>query len=246
MMALGCFFGIWLVLREGMREGFSPDTLFDMLFLQILVSLFGSRAMFVIEYYVRFGILPGLLETGGGGFTFYGAVLISLLSNYLFLRYMQLPFWQIMDIVGMGMIGGTIFGRFGCFLTGCCYGVPCSWPWGVTFPNLPGFLGPVHPTQLYEAFIGMGILTFLQWFKDRRKTYGHGFLAFILLYAPLRFFLEFFRGDNPVIWAGMTFSQVISAALFFFSLLLWRILAGRPDLLVPEKNCSPESSPKPS
>ena len=30
---------------------------------------------------------------------------------------------------------GTLFGRLGCFLNGCCYGDTCNLPWAVSFPQ---------------------------------------------------------------------------------------------------------------
>src|SRR5436309_1822490 len=38
-------------------------------------------------------------------------------------------------------------GRWGCFLNGCCYGVPTELPWGVRFGD--GVCR--HPTQVYEV-----------------------------------------------------------------------------------------------
>jgi prolipoprotein diacylglyceryltransferase len=42
-------------------------------------------------------------------------------------------------------------GRLGCFLAGCCWGIPTDLPWGVVFPEL----GPParHPLQLYSAVV---------------------------------------------------------------------------------------------
>ena len=87
-------------------------------------------------------------------------------------------------------------------------------PWVMVFPN--GGSEPRHPSQLYEAGCE-GILLFLilnalWWFcpKYRRRT---GFLSglFLLLYALMRFGLEFFR--EPDFQLGFIFEQ--SVYLFF-------------------------------
>ena len=46
-------------------------------------------------------------------------------------------------------------GRLGCFLAGCCFGVPTALPWGVVFPAL----GPParHPLQLYAAAVDVAL-----------------------------------------------------------------------------------------
>ncbi len=54
---------------------------------------------------------------------------------------------------------------------------------------------PVHPTQLYEAAIGLGLLVLLLWLRGRQRFRGQIFLAFVFLYGFARFALELVRDD---------------------------------------------------
>jgi prolipoprotein diacylglyceryltransferase len=61
-------------------------------------------------------------------------------------------------------------GRPGCFLAGCCAGIPADLPWGVHFAaDAPGVFR--HPTQIYEALFALAMLgVFL--FLERRAWKG--------------------------------------------------------------------------
>jgi phosphatidylglycerol:prolipoprotein diacylglycerol transferase len=120
------------------------------------------------------------------------------------------------------------FGRLGCFMAGCCYGLPTdSFP-GVVFTD-PACQArplntPIHPTQLYEAGFILVLLIGLLVLKRRKTFDGQVFLVYLIVYAFGRGIIELFRGDAErgfVIRNVLSNSQfisllMISAALFFY------------------------------
>src|SRR5258707_268615 len=82
------------------------------------------------------------------------------------------------------------------FMTGCCYGRACDLPWAIHFPS-PHHTFPqgVHPTQLYELFLSLILYAGLAWLYRHKKFDGQVFAAYLVCYAPLRSFVELFRGD---------------------------------------------------
>ncbi|CAN5711134.1 hypothetical protein BH09MYX1_BH09MYX1_02300 [soil metagenome] len=54
---------------------------------------------------------------------------------------------------------------------------------------------PVHPTQLYEALIGLALVAFLLWARRHQKFRGQIFFLFAVAYGFLRFILELWRDD---------------------------------------------------
>lgn len=230
-IAIGYSVGTFWILREAGREGIDRETIFDMLLLQLVVGVSGSRLLYLAEYQPEHLSLKGFFAFEQGGLTFYGSVLSSIVFDFLFIKFQRLSFWQVMDCVGMGLPLGIFFARIGCFLNGCCHGGVCAWPWGVTFPKVGP--NPVHPTQLYESLAGLAIFLILQRYRGRRRTYGHSFLACMGLYGFLRFLIEFWRADNPVFLLGMSLSQVVGLAMVAASALLWYILARHTDLRLP-------------
>ncbi|MDD2656274.1 MAG: prolipoprotein diacylglyceryl transferase [Patescibacteria group bacterium] len=107
---------------------------------------------------------------------------------------------------------GVAIGRIGCFLRGCCYGIPTNLPWGINFgDNIPR-----HPTQIYETIFMLIMFPILLY---KRKTANPGYLFYLLMnsYFIFRFFEEFIR-ENPH-YFGLTLFQYISLiALVFINL----------------------------
>ena len=76
-----------------------------------------------------------------GGLVFYGGLIGASLACILYVWRRKLPLWKIADILAPSIALGYVFGRFGCFLNGCCFGRPCSLPWAVTYPAQLRYLG---------------------------------------------------------------------------------------------------------
>ena len=108
---------------------------------------------------------------------------------------------------------GWGFGRMGCLLAGCCFGVGTHGSLGLSFPGnspasesqfklhlLPAMRMPslpVHPTQIYESAVSLAIAAVLLMYVHGRKRYdGNVFVWFVVLYATARFVLEFWRADD--------------------------------------------------
>src|SRR5262249_23319234 len=88
--------------------------------------------------------------------------------------------------------------KVACFMAGCCFGSETTVPWAVTFPNdslcvLPGV--PIHPLQLYDAILPLGILLVLIVVdrKSGQKAEPYLLPLMIGLYAATRFATEFLR-----------------------------------------------------
>lgn len=55
---------------------------------------------------------------------------------------------------------------------------------------------PVHPTQIYESVVGLGLLALLLWQRKHQRFRGQIFLLFAFAYGYLRFMIEWFRDDT--------------------------------------------------
>ncbi|NUP90306.1 MAG: prolipoprotein diacylglyceryl transferase [Candidatus Sumerlaeia bacterium] len=80
----------------------------------------------------------------------------------------------------------------------------------------------VHPVQLYDVAIQLGLFALLSWMWWRRRTlHGQIFLLYLWLYAASRIVLELFRGDlERGLWFGgwVSTSQLISGGLIVVAL----------------------------
>jgi len=180
------------------------------------------------------------------GFAFYGGFVLASVTAWYVLKWDRFPFWKAADMAGITVALGLGFGRMGCHLAGCCFGRVTDAPWSVVFPSgspasesqwKEALLATphepslaVHPTQLYESAGSLAIAAFLLLFLHGRKRYdGQVFLAFVGLYAALRFALEFFRADDRGALLGLSTSQLIGVILIAVAFVLHQRLSARAD-----------------
>ncbi|MFO0569317.1 MAG: prolipoprotein diacylglyceryl transferase [Polyangiaceae bacterium] len=179
-----------------------------------------------------------------GGLTYYGGFLGASVAAWYLLRRDRFPFWKAADMAGMVIPIGLGFGRMGCLLAGCCFGTPSSARWAVVFPShspaseaqfKAGLIGspfehslPVHPTQIYESAASFLIAGVLALHLHGRKRYdGQIFVAFVGLYALVRFVIEFYRNDDRGGLFGLSTSQLIGLGLVAAAAAAHRFLVRR-------------------
>lgn len=120
------------------------------------------------------------------------------------------------DLFAPGVALGIAVGRIGCLLTEQP-GTPTTMPWGITvsaeaaarIPNCPQCaLGvPLHPSFAYEIVFLLALAGFLMWLRPRVTVEGDVFKVFLIAYGVFRFFIEFIRGNEALLW-GLSGSQV--------------------------------------
>jgi len=207
MVVLAIVAVIAISLLEAKRVGLAEDHIYNMGLWAIIGGILVSRLFHVIDKWDYYMANPRQI-IGFEGLTVYGAVLGALLAVIIYCWVKKLSFWQVGDVVAPGAILGQAIGRIGCFLNGCCYGLPTSLPWGVVYTN-PGSYGPseaVQPTQLYHLLwnlIGFGILWAL---RRRLKPQGSLFLLYLALYAAGDLSIRFVRAGEPF-RSGMFFNM---------------------------------------
>ena len=159
-----------------------------------------------------------------GGLVFYGGLLGAVPVGIWYVKKHSLPVWQTADIVAPSIALGHAFGRLGCFFAGCCYGGSCTGPFCITFsdPQSLAPLGmPLFPTQLMESGGEFLIFCVLMLLSRYKRFHGQIFGLYLLLYAVLRFILEFFRGDlvRGVYFGGaISTSQIIAIVIAVIAL----------------------------
>ena len=137
---------------------------------------------------------------------------------------------EITDAASPGLALGHALGRIGCFLAGCCWGIPAPEPWGIALPQaLAAPRGvPLLPVPLYEAagnaLLCAGLLLYRK--KKPRRTPGSSTGLYLSAYAVLRFLLEFLRGDEARgRWGALSAGQWNALAALLVGLwLLVRIV----------------------
>jgi phosphatidylglycerol---prolipoprotein diacylglyceryl transferase len=179
-----------------------------------------------------------------GGLTYYGGLIGATGYAVYFLRRERFPFWKAADMAGFAVALGLAWGRMGCFLAGCCFGVPADHPWSAYFPRYsPASEAqfrahrlasealaalPVHPTQLYESAGSLAIAAFGYYVIAPRKRFdGQVFVFFLASYSVLRGAVEVLRNDDRGGVLGLSTSQLISVLILVALVPVYRWLGAR-------------------
>lgn len=159
-----------------------------------------------------------------GGFVFYGGLLGSIVGLFIFSRLKAFCFLDYLDIFLSVLPLGQAIGRLGCFLNGCCYGIPYSGLLSVPYPVNETTI-PVFPTWFFES--AFTLVLFLFFHLSEKITYrGLRSSIYMISYSIFRFVIEFFRGDSiRGYWYGLSTSQWISVVTMSFGVvvLIWSI-----------------------
>lgn len=122
-----------------------------------------------------------------------------------------------------GLILGQAVGQIACLLNGDTNGRPTTVPWAITFtdPRSMAPLGvPLHPIQVYEL-VAYGAVFLLVWGVARRAVRdGTVILTYAVAYGVVRFAMEFFRADPPVV-AGIIVPQIFAGVLVAAAAAVW-------------------------
>ena len=232
LLAIAFLVGTWLALKEARRLKLDEDRLVTVILVSLIAGVLGARMLYVIEHIDEFRReWAGALAIWQGGLTLYGGVVAGTLAGLVTARRLGQPLWVVADALTPSFALGTMFGRIGCFLNGCCYGRPTGRSWGVIFPA-DSYAGlefgsvPLHPSQLYNAFAGLVLFLVFWGLRTRRWTPGVRFWSFLATFALVRIGIDFTRawerdarlftiGDLPI-----TESQVTSVTLALFAVLM--------------------------
>src|SRR5437016_3675657 len=211
-LALAFLGAIFVTVKLADRDGLPKQRIYDLCLWLLVSSLVGSKLLMFFtepEYRQNPKLLFSLDFLRSGG-VFYGGLLGAIITGYFLMRRWKLPWWKTADACAPGIALGNFFGREGGFSAGCCWGKPTTLPWGVRFTELGHEVTGVpidaklHPTQLYESFAMLIVFFFLLWLHKRKKFSGQVILAYALIYATVRFLIEFVRDDPRGDILGLT------------------------------------------
>jgi phosphatidylglycerol---prolipoprotein diacylglyceryl transferase len=245
-LAISFLVGILWAARRAEKRGIRKDSVLDLAMIIIVCAIAGSRLFYVITHVEEFrghwtdtfNPFQSSGEVGLAGLSMLGGVVLSLAAIVLFCRIKKIPLLGFCDSAAPSFAFGLALTRIGCFLNGCCFGKPCSLPWGVVFPlNSPaGSTLPemrLHPTQLYSSLFDWILLAVLL-LLDRKKRFN-GFLTsiFFMGYGLFRFSIDFVRYYESsvqihIAGAAITFNQIISMSMALFGVALMLALRKKP------------------
>ena len=229
IMALIGYFcaGIYLVVKTKQRNVDENDII-DLLLWCGLSGVIGAHFLYgLIDYknfiwfitnLSRLTSYQDILDSGSnvfGGAVFYGGLIGILISSLIVIKKKNLN-WKIVSSCGACAIPlFHFFGRIGCFLVGCCYGIECQHGFTFTHSIIEIANGtPRLPVQLMEAGFNLLLFIILNYLLNNTKYKDNLLSLYLVNYSVGRFVLEFFRGDiYRGFLLGLSTSQWISIGI---------------------------------
>jgi phosphatidylglycerol:prolipoprotein diacylglycerol transferase len=209
MLALGAIVGAMLAVAAAHRDGVARASSVSVLMAAYVSGLAGACAVPGAQAVLSW--IEGGRLAPPTGIAAYGGLVFGTLGGLAWIRiaHREIDPWRFLDAVAPSLALGIFFARIGCFLAGCDYGTPTSSIFGTAFPRgshafhdhlARGWIDagamsslPVHPTELYEAGVGLALFLALRVMKTEKR--GARFVALVIAYALARSAIELLRGD---------------------------------------------------
>jgi len=222
MLAIGFLLAIHLAQKEAKKFQVDPKTIADIFPWIIISAAIGARLFHILverpSYFIDHPL--DMFKFWEGGVTFYGGFFGAILASWYYCKKNKLSLLRLFDFLITYVALGQVFGRIGCFLAGCCHGLPTEMPWGIAVTHMESVTRPLgialHPTQLYQSL--WNLLTFIiLFYKAKNKKFiGENILIYGIVYSVGRSIVEIFRGDSVrgfLIENYISTSQAISIIL---------------------------------
>lgn len=185
-----------------------------------------SKIIFIFQHISEYNFLSFVVDFFGvcfGGMVFYGGLLGGIAAMWLVCRTGKyIPSNIMFDIWAICVPLFHTFGRIGCFLGGCCFGVECKVGFTVHDNPYNPAINDVNrfPVQLVEAACNLILFLVLYMLYRKGKFENRLLIVYFYIYPVVRFTLEFFRGDEiRGFLFGLSTSQNISILLFAFAVI---------------------------
>ena len=222
---LTVFFFAW---KRAKKLGILTEDVIIIMATSLGFILFFGYVVYILVTYPIELILKFLSEGNyrfleNGGLVFYGGVGGAVIGALLGMRITQITFYELCYVFIPFVPLGHAIGRVGCFMAGCCNGIEYDGVFAVYYKNSIFGLSPgqgYFPVQLFEAFFNVIICRILVIMSEKTKRKPDILFAYFVMYAIIRFGLEWFRGDSVrgFVWLLST-SQWISILLIGISMI---------------------------
>lgn len=224
MIGIGFVAAYFMTEYRAGKRGMDGDKIISIALWTIVTGLVCAKLLYYITIFDDILKNPRLLLDLGDGFVVYGGIIGGIFGGWLCCRIYRLPFLKYFDLVIPSVALAQGFGRIGCLLAGCCYGIHADTPISIVFSHsdfAPNGI-PLIPTQPISSILNFIHCAILLWAAKKFKTEGRVSALYLMFYSAGRFVLEYFRGDLIRGSVGsFSTSQFISLFIFAAGLVLF-------------------------
>jgi len=244
IVAIGVILALLLIYKKAKQKKVYHE-INGLIFLTTLFALIGARIAYIAINLGQFSDFMSMMDIWEGGLIGWGAILGGILGILIFkisTKIKSKDLFYLLELMAPYIALAFAIGRIGCFVRGCCFGIPTNLPWGILYTGnshaaQAGILTAVHPTQIYHAILDFIIFIILLKANKRKETLekknklknsilgigGFTFLLFLMLYSTERFFIDFLRWHPASEYIGtLTITQTVYFFVFVIAFLLTR------------------------
>ena len=240
MVLIGVLVSGFFVCQVAKRRGHDNNDYIVFMLISAIGVLIGGHIMYAItktpsiiefvthipKYAATFDDLIANLAYIFGGSVFYGGLLGGMAAGMIYGKIKKLDMLEYSDICTPMIPLFHCFGRIGCFLGGCCYGIESDFGFTAHGNELVPTLNDVQrfPVQLLEASLNLLLFVALAYMLKKNVCKGKLLAIYLLTYSVIRFFDEFLRGDGYRGYLfGLSTSQIISILIFVGTLIYFAV-----------------------
>lgn len=193
MYVIGIVGGWYLGRRRAAQPGstWKAIDVDDMVFFAAVGLIIGGRLGWVLFYGLEDMIRnpTRALRIWEGGMSFHGGIVGGFTALWIFARRRGRHMADVWDFAAPLPAIGLFTGRIGNFINGELWGKPTDVPWAVIYQGTP-----LHPSQLYEAFLeGIVLFTIVWVFTRKPRPQLAPTSLWVMCYGLFRFLVEFVR-----------------------------------------------------
>lgn len=235
IIAFGMITGYLMAAWQAKRTGQDPELYLDFALIAIPLSVIGARIYFVVFSWDNYkDDLTEIFNVRNGGLAIYGGVIVAVIVAWLFCKYREVDFALLADTGCVGLLVGQIIGRWGNFFNREAFGgyagdslFAMQLPWEVASSHMSyeamRSLEPyvvndsilVHPTFFYESVWNLGVLIIILVYTKHKKFNGELILIYLAGYGLGRFWIEWMRTDQLLLWGtNIPVSMLLAGVMF--------------------------------
>ena len=220
LVAIGILAGAHMVKVRARQLGLDDLDTSSMVTWGIVAGFIGAHVFDIIFYQPEVLLeRPWALLDPRTGLSSFGGFAGALIGIVWWVRRNKQPMFPFADAAAFGLVTGWLFGRLGCFSAHDHPGRHTSFWLAVSYPD-----GPRFDLGLNEAIFALVVSSVFLVMSRWKMRVGVYVTTVCLVYAPVRFFLDFLRATDvrgsDARYYGLTPAQYACIATFITGIVL--------------------------